>query len=227
MDIVNHPACPWVCVMRRNPYDLSGTEPLIVWKQLWDWFILDTQLLMDFMTATTDRAEGTDKLEKSLGAHAATIAKSANTTTVRRVKEQLSAPDLEMFADIKAELLKLMVAGKIQKLTDLDIDRITLMRLLETKGILHILNANTSEVGRDEVTLLETMRKYGESSQKMIDNNSDVQKSGKSIFDSVQDLVKSGVDIHLSKKQEPEIIDAEFVEHQDAYDDMVDDYSED
>ncbi len=210
----NDPNCPYACAMRLNPYQPSISNFKIVLKPIHDLWFCETQLFFENMDATERRNAANEHTEKALSIARAESLVRASTPSIEKIKSGLQAPDRVMYTQVKSEILDLIAEGKIQPLSNLEIERITLMRMVEFKGLIDVLNTDThattdGEDGlaaaytKEAVAMMNLMRQIGNEAQRMTDGASTTKKNGKSAFAALEEMVKAGnLKIEITKADE-------------------------
>lgn len=220
---MNLPTCPYACAIKNHPTRPEPIEFAIVLKPLEQVLFMETQLLID-MDATDERAAAQAASEKSLTIAKAEALARITTPSIEKIKTGLQAEDRVMYAQVKSEIMQLVADGKITPMSNLEIERVTLMRMVELKGLMDTLRADphattegeegtrVSVLTREAIGFLNLTRQIGNEAQRMTEGASTTKKNGKSAFQALEELVKSGgVKIEITKAEEaPKPIDADY-----------------
>lgn len=213
---LSHPDCPFVLVGRRRERLLEVSDFFLRFKPGFDFVWCNTQLWLDFMTSDK-RLRARAHAEEALNAKKAESLLRLREPGLERIKRGLSEEQRLSFVEIKGEVLGLVQSGKLGRLSNLEIERLVLLKLIEVEGLMRLVeNPGRYMNDKEAQAYVNLTRMMGNEGQRMFESNVESAKDSKSVFSELESLVKSGVEVTLSKRESAEVIDAE-------YDDLLDD----
>lgn len=205
-----HPDCPFMLCLLTGRMGHGGYT--VAFKPIEQQLFLDTQLFfkkMIDMDPTEIRARLNDDTSRALAIKRSKALAKAEMPSIEKIRRGLDEEQRLTYVKIKSEIIELELAGKIQTLSDLERERLTLLRMVELDGLMHMLTSPGSVMSvREVAAYVELTRKMGNEGQKMADSVSAVKQEKKSTFTALEELVKQGFKVELTKR--PDTIDADF-----------------
>lgn len=216
---LEHPDSPYLGCVKVDEYSYAEDEPVICLKPIECLVNINPQRYFeDIMTATDDRLGSRKATEDALVARKANEIAKASTPTLERIKRGLSEEKRLTYVQIKSELMEMISAGRIQKLSDVEIERIVLLRMVELEGVMRLIEGGfAANMDREAVSLLNLMRQLGNEAQRMTETSRDSSKTQKSVFSELEELVKGKrLKIEIEDVPENVVIDYnELIEDED------------
>lgn len=199
---LTHPMSPYGTFTKKQSLTLSYEDCYIALDSIDRWLWKDTQSFVSSMVSD-DRLSRREKSNELLQATKAEMLAKAGTPAIARITRGMNESQRDMYTNVKAELLEQIHIGRIEPLSDLEIERVSLLTMVELQGLINIIeNPGAVMADREALAFANLCRQLGNEGQRVRERAQQAKVSKKSTFDALEELAKKGVSIHLKKGDE-------------------------